>query len=67
MGEVFIWHLFNELVIRRFVWGEPTDASAVQKALESGKLRGTEVIPARATLRIDSLDVEFTTESQITL
>jgi glutathione S-transferase len=28
MGEVFIWHLFNQLVIRRFVWGEATDAAA---------------------------------------
>ena len=40
---------------------------AVQKALESGKLRGGETIPARATLRIEPLGVEFTTESDIAL
>jgi hypothetical protein len=40
---------------------------AVQKALESGKLRGSEAFPARATLRIEPLGLEFTTESQITL
>ena len=40
---------------------------AVQKALETGKLRGAGAIPARATLRIESLGMEFTTESQITL
>lgn len=40
---------------------------AVQKALEAGTLRGSESIPARATLRIEPLGVEFTTESQITL
>ena len=32
MGEVFIWHLFNELIIRRFVWGEPTDQAVVERA-----------------------------------
>jgi glutathione S-transferase len=32
MGEVFIWHLFNQLVIRRFVWGEPTDQVVVDRA-----------------------------------
>ena len=40
---------------------------AVQKALEDGRLKGAESFPARATLRIDSLDVEFTTESHIML
>lgn len=32
MGEVFIWRLFNELVIRRFVWGAATDESVVRFA-----------------------------------
>jgi len=32
LGEVVTWHLFNQLVIRRFVWGEPPDAAAVAKA-----------------------------------
>jgi glutathione S-transferase len=34
MGEVFIWHLFNQLVIRRFVWGEPPDEQVLRKARE---------------------------------
>jgi glutathione S-transferase len=33
MGEVFIWGLFNQLVIRRFVWGEPTDEELVRRTL----------------------------------
>jgi glutathione S-transferase len=33
MGEVFIWRLFNEVVINRFVWGQPTDEQVLQKAL----------------------------------
>jgi glutathione S-transferase len=32
MGEVFIWHLFNQLIIRRFVWGEATDQAVVERA-----------------------------------
>jgi len=32
MGEVFIWHLFNQLIIKRFVWGEPTDQAVVDRA-----------------------------------
>lgn len=32
IGEVFIWHLFNQLVIRRFVWGEAPDESIVARA-----------------------------------
>jgi glutathione S-transferase len=32
MGEVFIWHLFNQLVIKRFVWGEPMDQAVVDRA-----------------------------------
>jgi len=35
MGEVFIWRLFNELVIKRYVWGERADQALVKKALES--------------------------------
>lgn len=34
MGEVFIWRLFNEVVIKRFVWGQQTDASVVEHALK---------------------------------
>ena len=37
---------------------------AVQKALEAGRLRDNN-FPATATLRIPSLDLEFTTESRI--
>lgn len=29
MGEVLIWHYFNQLVIRRFVWGEEPDAAVL--------------------------------------
>jgi len=35
MGEVFIWRLYNERVIRRFVWGEKTDEAVVANALEN--------------------------------
>src|SRR6185436_8299845 len=33
------WHYFNQLVIRRFVWGEETDQAVLQKAI-------TEEIPS---------------------
>ena len=33
MGDVFIWRLFNQLTIRPFVWGEPTDQALVAKTL----------------------------------
>lgn len=33
MGEVFIWRLFNQLVIGPFVWGRPTDQAVVDRAL----------------------------------
>jgi glutathione S-transferase len=33
MGEVFIWKLFNQVAIKPFVWGEPTDAAVVEKTL----------------------------------
>ena len=29
MGDVFIWRYFNQLVIRRFVWGEQPDHELV--------------------------------------
>lgn len=34
LGEAFIWHLFNQLTIRRFVWGEPPDEAVLQHARE---------------------------------
>ena len=33
MGDVFIWRLFNQRVIRPFVWGEATDDAVVEKTL----------------------------------
>ena len=51
MGEVFIWRLFNELVIKRFVWGEQADQAVVKKALE------TEVPQV-----LDYLELEFSRE-----
>ncbi len=33
MGEVFIWRLFNQLVINRFVWGKETDRAILDRAL----------------------------------
>jgi glutathione S-transferase len=33
MGDVFIWRLFNQVAIRPFVWGEPTDQALVAKTL----------------------------------
>jgi glutathione S-transferase len=30
---VFIWQLFNQVAIRRAVWGEPTDKEAVARTL----------------------------------
>lgn len=32
MGEVFIWHLFNQLVIRRAIWGEAPDEAVLKRA-----------------------------------
>lgn len=32
MGEVFIWRLFNQVSIRRFVWGEVPDDAVLRKA-----------------------------------
>ncbi len=34
MGEVFIWHYFNELVIKRSVWREAPDERILRKARE---------------------------------
>jgi glutathione S-transferase len=33
LGDVFIWRLFNQVVIRPFVWGEETDQALVAKTL----------------------------------
>jgi glutathione S-transferase len=33
MGDVFIWRVFNQLVIRRAVWGERPDTAVVERAL----------------------------------
>ncbi len=33
MGEVFIWQLFNQVVITPSVWGEQTDKTLVEKTL----------------------------------
>jgi glutathione S-transferase len=34
MGDVLVWRLFNQLVIRPRVWSEPTDDVVVKQALE---------------------------------
>ena len=34
MGEVIVWRLFNERLIKPFVWREPTDEAAVRRALD---------------------------------
>jgi glutathione S-transferase len=33
IGEVLIWRLFNQRVINRFVWGEQTDQTIVDRAI----------------------------------
>jgi glutathione S-transferase len=33
MGDVFIWGLFNQLAVRPFVWGEPTDHTVLDKTM----------------------------------
>ncbi len=33
MGDVFVWRYFNQLVIRRFVWGEEPDHELVKRTL----------------------------------
>jgi glutathione S-transferase len=34
MGEVFIWRFFNQIVIKRFVWGEKSEDAVVKETLE---------------------------------
>jgi len=34
LGEVMIWHLFNQVVIKRFVWHEPPDEAVLERARE---------------------------------
>jgi glutathione S-transferase len=34
MGEVFIWRLFNEVVISRFVWGKSTNEENLKRTLD---------------------------------
>jgi len=34
MGEVFIWRLFNQVVINRFVWGERSDEEVLRRTRE---------------------------------
>jgi glutathione S-transferase len=34
MGEVFIWRLFNQVIINPFLWGEPTDAEILGRTLQ---------------------------------
>ena len=34
LGDVFIWSLFYQKVVRPLVWGEPTDKERVRKALD---------------------------------
>lgn len=33
LGEVFIWHLYNQRVIRRFVWGLPPEDEVLSRAI----------------------------------
>lgn len=33
LGEVLIWHLYNQVVVRRFVWGETPDEEILDKAV----------------------------------
>jgi glutathione S-transferase len=34
MGEVFIWRLFNQVMINPFVWGVPTDKAILDRTLQ---------------------------------
>jgi glutathione S-transferase len=34
MGEVFIWRLFNQVMINPFVWGVPTDREILDRTLQ---------------------------------
>ena len=51
MGDVLIWRYFNQLVIRRFIWGEKPDEEVVRKARE-------EEIPSI----LNYLEIEFPRE-----
>ncbi len=51
MGEVFVWRLFNELVIKRVVWGEQVDQAVVKRAWE-----------CEAPQVLDYLEQEFSRE-----
>ncbi len=33
IGDVFIWRIYNQLVIRRFVWNQPVDQPLVERTL----------------------------------
>jgi glutathione S-transferase len=35
MGEVFIWRVFNQLVINRFVWGASKDEAVLERAIKA--------------------------------
>lgn len=63
--------VFN-LSIRKFlkefgVGAQREIEQAVQAALRSGALAGTETVEATATLRLGQLGVEFTTKGDLTL
>ena len=32
MGEVLIWHLYNQVVIKKYVWGQAPDKAVLEKA-----------------------------------
>lgn len=54
MGEIFIWRLFNQRVINRYVWGEKPDETVLRKAL-SDEIPGIldyleDVVPGAAFL-----------------
>jgi len=34
MGEVFIWHLYNQLIIKKYVWGQAPDQAILKAAYE---------------------------------
>ena len=36
LGELFIWNLFYQRIVRPLVWGEPPDEQRVAKALDEG-------------------------------
>jgi glutathione S-transferase len=54
MGDVLIWRYYNQLVIRRFVWGEAPDEEVVRKARD-------EEIPAI----LDYLEAQLPAEGRL--